>query len=139
MSALDQIKEVPRGDSPPPTSRAANTDNADFIGTHNSPQISPALPCLRSNRARHGSTASHISVDYFDPDGVQELRRTLTRMTTEGPEIVDETQEPPATSFVGLKGSEASESTLAPQVEGPFDFANTLRDIVEKYALLAHY
>jgi ATP-binding cassette, subfamily G (WHITE), member 2, SNQ2 len=153
MSALNQVDEVPR-DSHPTTPPAAFSDNAavqDPTGLNpvNSPQGSPALsprtPGFRANRGRRGSTASHVSVDYFDPDGVKELRRTLTRMTTDGPEIIEENLPPPPperepspqTSSVRSNESEASESTLAAR-DGTFDFAKTLRDIVKKCAFLAN-
>jgi hypothetical protein len=64
-------------------------------------------------------------------------------MTTEGPEAIEEiTQEQsairasPQTSIVDSRESEASESTLAPQ-DVTFDFAKTLRDIVERCAFPA--
>jgi ATP-binding cassette, subfamily G (WHITE), member 2, SNQ2 len=146
MSTLDQVKEVPRGDSRPHTPTSDNAAARDFVGFNprNSPHDSPALPCFGSNRGRRGSNASRISVDYFDPDGVQELRRTLTRMTTEGPETIEEIirgqpapEQSPQIFTTDSEESEASESTLAAQ-DGAFDFAKTLRDIVKKCAFTAY-
>lgn len=40
-------------------------------------------------RRRRASSASHVSVDYFDPEGVQQLGRTLSRqMSTQGSPVI---------------------------------------------------
>ncbi|THH17206.1 hypothetical protein EW146_g3563 [Bondarzewia mesenterica] len=47
---------------------------------HHSP-LSPPI-ARRQVRARANPNASHVSLNYFDPEGVGELRRTLSRMST---------------------------------------------------------
>ncbi|KAF9076400.1 ABC transporter [Rhodocollybia butyracea] len=83
------------------------------------PIESPTIPSAHASktRPRRGSSVSRVSIDYFDPQGVRELQRTLSKMT----------QRPgsPAQST-----SSDSNATLAN--EAPFDFEKALRQITEK-------
>ncbi|TFK22472.1 hypothetical protein FA15DRAFT_757994 [Coprinopsis marcescibilis] len=44
-----------------------------------------ASPRTHFTKPRRNSTASRVSIDFFDPEGVNELRRTITKETTEHP------------------------------------------------------
>lgn len=68
-------------------------------------------------RARRGSSVSHVDVDFFDPAGVKELQRTLTRMS--------------ANNDQQRTSSTNSDTTLLPG-DGPFDFEKTLRVLLKK-------
>jgi hypothetical protein len=147
MSArVDPVREVPRDDTPPNVSTAApagsNSDNLPQA----SPDISGNALGVRPNRRRRASSASHVSVDFFDPDGVQDLRRTLNRMpTSEVPVTIEEglseqpvTVQSPRLSSVGFQDSEASEDTLAAQ-DASFDFGKTIREVVEKSVFFSSF
>ncbi|KAG5644207.1 hypothetical protein DXG03_008870 [Asterophora parasitica] len=65
-------------------------------------------------KIRRGSTASHVDVNYFDPEGVRNLNRTLTRMShaNDRPSLA------------------TSDDTLT--ADGPFDFEKTLKNLVKQ-------
>ncbi|KAI0318674.1 ABC-2 type transporter-domain-containing protein [Amylostereum chailletii] len=71
-----------------------------------------------------GSSASHVNLDYFDPEGVEGLRRTLTRPSLDG----QPSGSRPAQTSVAM----SSESTLAGKVPTPFDFEKILREVFRK-------
>ncbi|TFY79980.1 hypothetical protein EWM64_g4032 [Hericium alpestre] len=58
--------------------------------------------------------AQHVGVDHFDPDGVEQLRRTITLMSN-------------AEEFSGSRDSVDSDYTLAVGKEGPLDLEKMLR------------
>lgn len=60
-------------------------------------------------------SASRVSVDYFDPTGVQELRTTLSRLSNSGDR---------------QKSSRGSDVTLS--ADAPFDFEKTLKAFLAK-------
>ncbi|KAF8888618.1 pleiotropic drug resistance ABC transporter [Infundibulicybe gibba] len=57
---------------------------AHDISSDNRPTTTPN----NRSRARSGSTVSHVDVDFFDPSGVQELQRQLTRKSTRGKDVI---------------------------------------------------
>lgn len=74
---------------------------------------------------RRGSTVSHVGVEFFDPAGFQDLRRTLTRESTQ--ESSGPSEEKPSFSscVVALTGFTGG--------DGTFGLEKTLRHIVSKY------
>ncbi|KAJ7707403.1 P-loop containing nucleoside triphosphate hydrolase protein [Mycena rosella] len=70
-----------------------------------------------SQSSRRRSSASHVDVDFFDPDGVQTLQRTMTQIS----------ERHPKSQFNGMD----SEVTLNPG-DGPFDFQKTLQFVMKK-------
>ncbi|KAG6814964.1 hypothetical protein H0H93_011487, partial [Arthromyces matolae] len=104
-----------------PTREAVQAHNA--IHRHISPQNSPnpdSAPAKSkcSPKQRRGSSCSHMDVDFFDPEGVRRLHRTISRMSagiTETPEVTE---------------SMTSEETLA--ATGPFDLEKTLKMVVKR-------
>lgn len=91
----------------------------DDVTTHN--ELSPPpSPTIQKRRPRGSTVVSRVDIGYFDPTGVDELRRTMTRMSA---------QTVPAT----IAPSDKSELTLAfGPGDGPFDFEKTLRQVVKK-------
>ncbi|TFK38227.1 pleiotropic drug resistance ABC transporter [Crucibulum laeve] len=69
-------------------------------------------------RKRRGSSVSRVDIDFFDPTGVRDLHRTLSRKSTHHGEKRPSTTE--------------SDITLAPIGDGPFDFEKTLRGLLRK-------
>lgn len=75
---------------------------------------------------RRESYASHVSIDYFDPAGVDELRRSLSLASNS---IHQPDEEPRPKSPVPSIAN--SEVTLAPG-DGPFDFQKSLQRMMRK-------
>lgn len=80
---------------------------------------SPVVPQIK--RARGHSTCSRVPVGYFDQEGVNQLRGTLTTLS--------ETM-----VATGAVLSESTE-TLSVPATGPFDFEKTLRNIMKMYVV----
>jgi ATP-binding cassette subfamily G (WHITE) protein 2 (SNQ2) len=92
----------------------------DDVTTHNLNELSPPpSPTIQKRRRRGSTVVSRVDIGYFDPTGVDELRRTMTRMSAQ--------TVPQAT----IAPSEKSELTLT-FGDGPFDFEGTLRQVVKK-------
>lgn len=86
---------------------------------HGHPDHSPpplVTPKLGYMRTRSGSSVSRVNVEFFDPEGVQALRRTMTKETMDrgGPSAVPS----------------STDHTLTHE---PFDFEKTVRHIVRRY------
>lgn len=79
-----------------------------------SPADSPRIP---------GRTSNRVTVGYFDREGVDQLRRTLTHLS--------ETYDPENARAL-------SSETLSIPAAGPFDFEKTLRTIMKKYVIASH-
>ena len=89
------------------------------VNHHGHPDHSPpppVTPKLGYTRARSGSSVSRVNVEFFDPEGVQALRRTMTE------EAKDRS-----------RPSVASSSTDDTLTDGPFDFEKTVRHFVRRY------
>ncbi|KAF9461727.1 pleiotropic drug resistance ABC transporter [Collybia nuda] len=119
MSDNAQLRELPEdgGSSSPladlPTRQALNAHN-NYCPVSFSPTCKTSE---RPKRLRRNSTASHVDVDFFDPSGVRQLNRTLSRMSAPNEGDVE-------------SGSTYSDATLT--TDGPFDFERTLRVIMKK-------
>ncbi|KAJ3748437.1 pleiotropic drug resistance ABC transporter [Lentinula detonsa] len=83
---------------------------------------SPPMASAHFQRPRRGSSASRVSVDHFDPQGVRELQRTLSMMSQQ--------QEEKPRSHTETSSRDSS-ATLSP-VETPFDFEKALKDSMKK-------
>ena len=105
------------------------TGKLEFIREENSsgpqdppPAHAPPSPVIqRANRKRAASSASHVDLDFFDPQGVQQLRRKMT-ITEQEKEYEDAS---PAPSKISL-----------PLGDDTFDFAKTLRHLIKEYVVL---
>jgi ATP-binding cassette subfamily G (WHITE) protein 2 (SNQ2) len=91
----------------------------EALAAHTSPAIrSTNLPSSSRNQPDEGhrtSCASRVDVDFFDPEGVRNLNRTLSKISTGR-----DTQ---------------SDSTVVDDIlfpEGPFDLEKTLRTILKR-------
>lgn len=78
---------------------------------------------VQSTTSQSDSKVARVDIEHFDPTGVQELRRTLTKKSAN-----DVQQEKSSTSYA------SSDITLTGLTlgEGPFDFEKTLRHLVRK-------
>jgi ATP-binding cassette, subfamily G (WHITE), member 2, SNQ2 len=95
-----------------------------------SPRICPAP--FRPRAARRESSASHVNVDFFDKEGVNELSRTLTRMSThETLRVTEETPDSDAESEVTLSNLKDRDPNR------PIDFEKGFRHYVKQYVVLS--
>lgn len=84
----------------------------------------PPSPVIIRQRPRRASSVSRVDVGYFDPSGVDELRRTMSRMSAGAQsEKVKRTK---------TEQSIGSDTTLGIGGDGPFDFEKTFRIIMKK-------
>ena len=87
----------------------------------------------RDQLKRRGSSASHVAVDHFDPEGVNELRRTLTQQS--GALSITSVGVLPAHEQPTGMPRSAGESTVVSEFGGgeeseKFDFEQILKDSV---------
>lgn len=83
-------------------------------------------------RPRRQSTASRVSVDFFDPEGMIEIRRTLTQ-----DRAYQEKDEKPRAASTGGSSTD-SDNTLAAGGDG-FDLEKTIRQIVRRYVVQTRF
>ncbi|PPQ81326.1 hypothetical protein CVT25_015082 [Psilocybe cyanescens] len=76
-------------------------------------QVGPPVAGKPKTRPRGNSSVSRVDIEFFDPSGVQALRRT---MTEDRPRL----------------SSDSSEATLDVKDGQPFDFEKTLKRIIRK-------
>lgn len=107
--AQDAVPELPLG----PSILGAYGNAALHNATH-PPDHSPQLSFHRPTHMRNNS--SHVDVGFFDPEGVGELRRTMSRASG--------VQAPKPEN----RESSMSEATL----DGSFDFEKVLRDVMRQ-------
>lgn len=125
MSEHHQLNDIQEEPSSNVVSRAPSQPtllNADIHQSEEYLHKHSEYPSSPSSRPRRGSSVSHVDVAFFDPQGVQELRRTLTQQS-----IQENKNRPP-----GSRGSLSTDLTLTPKDGEPFDLAKTLRKIVQK-------
>lgn len=77
-----------------------------------------ASPTHGASLSRQLSTSSHVDIGRFDPEGVEQLRRTLSRQSQEYNQRA-------------TVQSVSSDTTLALD-NGPFDFEKTLRHVIKR-------
>ena len=86
--------------------------------SHHQHQEHPPTTSHPKRLSRSNSNVSHVSLEFFDPDGVQRLRRVLTNKEDEAG-----AQRP---------SSSHSSATLNWDEDQPFDFEKTLRHVVRR-------
>ena len=80
---------------------------------------------------RRHSSSSYVSIDHFDPEGVAQLRRSLSRQSQNRPESLEEEHPSHRLSVKRSSNSVATDVTLT-SPDGPFDFEKTLRTAIRK-------
>lgn len=101
----------------------------DVLGATHQRPVTPVPNPAEKTRPRRDSIVSHVDVEFFDPTGVQELRRTLTEKSIQE-----------RTHRTHTRTSESTDTTLRVEEEN-FDFGRALRQVVKKWALIhfPHY
>jgi hypothetical protein len=108
----------PEGTRSIPQSKTPTLLNADANGSDdNDPQPLEAPKFPPSHRR-----ASSVDVNFFDPEGVDELERSLRRQSRSVHDLSLDTASTHTVSTIGIKDGK------------PFDLSKTLRKIVQKYA-----
>lgn len=115
MSDNAQLHELPEDGGS--SSALADLPSRQALNAHNAYcPISPRPPSQRPKNRRKNSGASHVDVDFFDPSGVRQLNRTLSRMSSNQGDVES--------------ASTYSDATLT--TSGPFDFERTIRVVMKK-------
>ncbi|KAF4618528.1 hypothetical protein D9613_009700 [Agrocybe pediades] len=108
-------------------------------GGHHEPPPNSAVSAsghggMPHGRRRRNSSVSHVDVEFFDPSGVQELRRTMTQERQyqqhqqHGQNDLEKQEEQDRRS-----SGESSDATInVGDGDGPFDFEKTLKQIIRK-------
>ncbi|RDB27092.1 Brefeldin A resistance protein [Hypsizygus marmoreus] len=117
----EQRVTTPTSDLPSRQVLAAHNRHRPFPGAGTSSGSAPTTPSNPVRKARRNSNVSHhvdhVDVDFFDPEGVHHLNRTLSQMSAPVKE---------------LQRTTTPTSDLTLTTDGPFDFEKTLRTIVKK-------
>ena len=116
---------VSRAPSPPALPNA--DPNQQMVSRYNAPP-SPSRPS-RLARPRRGSSISRVELNFFDPEGVKELERTLTHQSNSN-------KSNKSNRGLDSRQSVASDTTLATKEGEPFDLAKTLRKVIQKLVSL---
>ena len=119
MTSTSQLESSENQDKVPELPTA--TDLASFNHRHSTDPANKTSPVHDTRGAplsRQLSSGSHVDIGFFDPAGVEILRRTLSRQSQGGQR--------------GTVHSTASYTTIAFD-EGPFDLEKTLRHVIKRY------
>ncbi|KAF9479336.1 pleiotropic drug resistance ABC transporter [Pholiota conissans] len=122
----DIVEEIPSSGT---VSRVASQPTLSNVETHTSAEEyqhkhgehPPASHHPEHHRLRRNSTVSHVEVDFFDPAGVHELQRTMTKQLE-----AEQAQAQVRSSSV------STDSTLRVGEDEPYDFAKVLRYAIRK-------
>ncbi|KAF6764440.1 ABC-2 type transporter-domain-containing protein [Ephemerocybe angulata] len=131
---LTDIREEPASGL---VSRQASDPTLHNIARHDAQQEqsqpeSPRPPHAQHPRPRRQSTASRVSVDFFDPEGMAEIRRTLTQdknKSTDDEKAGKHDEERPRTATTTR--STDSDDTVAADADG-FDLEKTIKTIIRR-------
>ena len=130
MEGHDRVPELPT-----PSDIAASYSNPAY---HNLPHPhSPSIDVDPSSERHHVpltrqlSSGSHVDIGHFDPEGVAQLRRSLSRQSQHGTNPLPFDLSPLGGEERHSANSISTEVTLA-SPDAPFDFGKTLRNVVKK-------
>ncbi len=137
LEGQDNVPELPT-----PTQIAAG-HNAFHGSPEEQHQRSPSLAhsdapaAFGHPLARTHSAASHVDIGHFDPQGVEQLRRTLSRQSQAHAEELRRTRTNRTIDEKKARAPSPSassdESTLAGPIDGAgFDFEKALRGVIKK-------
>ncbi|PIL29236.1 ATP-binding cassette transporter [Ganoderma sinense ZZ0214-1] len=129
MEGHDRVPELPT-----PSDIAASHGNSahhNLVHPHSpSTDVDPASERHHVPLTRQLSSGSHVDIGHFDPQGVAQLRRSLSRQSHNGTELpfdLDPLREGQRQSANSI----STEVTLA-SPDAPFDFGKTLRNVVKQ-------
>ncbi|KAI0074337.1 hypothetical protein K474DRAFT_1648129 [Panus rudis PR-1116 ss-1] len=122
----DDVPELPQGLASVAGAAVHNLhhDHHSEEQVPNSPRPPSSRPSVSERNGLTRRRSRSVDVDFFDPSGVGELRRTMSRMSRD-PSI-------PARSG-GEASSSVSDGTLTPGGEGQFDLERHMRNFIRKF------
>lgn len=115
----EKVPQLPLG----PSVAGAAVNAAVENQSNNSPRPSHSRPY-----AVHHGSRSRVDVDFFDPEGVDDLRRTLSRSTDRARPPV-----PGGAPSISRNSDDTAFET------GKFDFEKVLRDVVRQYVFVLFF
>ena len=112
--------------SPAPLQRVATDNDRE--------PVSPVPESPVKLKGGRGRSASHVSIEYFDPTGVQALERQLSRESALHPthSRTRSARSPPPGLVLQHRASDSSTTIAAPVDGEQFDFARAVRQIMRK-------
>ena len=114
----DTVPELPHGPSVAAAYGNAAVHNALH---HSSPKVpSPKVTYYGPDLGRQTSHASSVDVGFFDPEGVHQLRQTLSRMSA---------------ADQGEHAQSVQSSVETAVMDEKFDFEKVLREVMSKCVL----
>lgn len=128
MADLSQLGRVPEDED------SASGPYNDDAAIHDEPRSQS--PATIHTVPRRNSSVSHVSLDFFDPAGVEQLRRTMSHMsaavhTSDIPDV-------PVQKIRSHSTVDTTTTLAAPKGDGPFDLERTLRTVMKRYLAPAH-
>lgn len=128
MADLSQLGRVSEDED-----SASGPYNNDAV-IHDEPRSQS--PATIHTAPRRNSLVSHVSLDFFDPAGVEQLRRTVSRMsaavnTNNIPDV-------PIQKITSRSTVDTTTTLAAPKGDEPFDLERTLRTVMKRYLAPAH-
>ena len=113
--------------NPLPQSPATRTPDDEHPPVPRSPSMDTYGAPLR----RTVSSTSRVDIGHFDPEGVEQLRRTMTMQSQSNADLARCTTRHGDQRSSQSRSSEAT-LTLAHPIEGPFDFEKALRNVFKR-------
>lgn len=128
MADLSQLGRVPEDED------SASGPYNDAAAIHDEPRSQS--PATIHTVPRRNSSVSHVSLDFFDPAGVEQLRRTMSHMsaavhTSDIPDV-------PVQKIRSHSTVDTTTTLAAPKGDEPFDLERTLRTVMKRYLAPAH-
>jgi hypothetical protein len=135
-----EARDVPQLPGVQPAAEGVREVVQEVVGSHSShserdedtrPPKHSSIMAGPSQEARYRPhptrSASHVDINHFDPEGMDALKRTMSR-ASQAAQGRSESPVPPLPTRVK---SDRSDMTLTP-ADGPFDFEKTLRTVIQR-------
>ena len=137
LEGNDKVPELPTASHIAAAYGAAAIHNAHHRADSDS-RSAPSSPVVDTHGqplTRQQSSGSHVDIGHFDPEGVMQLRRTLSRQSEQQHPHSPHIAHPPTKDEQGRSTRSVSTDTTLASDASPFDFEKTLRHVIKRCAL----